>query len=165
MSYIQDNNNVKKESTYSTLRSLRRLLKSNDFQNFVGQFNDRRKVSLWLSPALVELFRFILRVENPVNPKSVSQAVHEYMLDYVKNYILTGGKNQAKLTQFFYAPNSMIMIQNKMETCQPTCFVSTCNNPAVATAISLQTGKKYPVCSKHAEELMNHPKWRVEKHA
>ncbi|RLI00056.1 hypothetical protein DRO19_00580 [Candidatus Bathyarchaeota archaeon] len=162
MSYIQNNNNVKKESTYSTLRSLRRLLKDNDFQNFVGQFNDRRKVSLWLSPVLVDLFRFILRVENPANPKSVSQAIHEYMLDYVKNYILTGGKNQVKLTQFIIAqPHSQVLIQNKMEAPQPTCFIESCNNPAVTTAISLQTGKKYPVCSRHAEELKNHPKWRI----
>ena len=160
MSYTQNNNNVKKESTYSTLRSLRRLLKNNDFQNFVGQFNDRRKVSLWLSPALVDLFRFILRVENPANPKSVSQAIHEYMLDYVKNYILTGGKNQVKLTQFIIAqPYSQVLIQNKIDQTKKCYF---CENPAVAMAVFAPTNRQYPVCSKHAEELKNHPKWKVE---
>ena len=161
MSYIQNNNNVKKESTYSTLRSLRRLLKDNDFQNFVGQFNDRRKVSLWLSPALVDLFRFILRIENPANPKSVSQAIHEYMLDYVKNYILTGGKNQVKLTQFIIAqPHSQVLIQNKIDQTKKCYF---CQNIAVTTAVFAPTNREYPVCSRHAEELKNHPKWKVRQ--
>jgi len=28
----------------------------------------------------------------------------------------------------------------------------------------VSTNRQYPVCSKHAEELKNHPKWRVLNH-
>ena len=160
MSYASNYINDKKESTYTILRRLRRLLRDNNFQEFVGQFNDKRKVSLWLSPALVDIFRIILRLENPSNPKSVSQAIHEYMLDYIKNYILNGGQNQIKLTQFIIAqPHSQILIQNKVEQTSKKCYF--CGNIAVATAVFAPTNRQYPVCSKHAEELKNHPKWRL----
>ena len=50
----------------------------------------------------------------------------------------------------------------KVEIIKPKCFL--CGREAITHAISKQTGKKYPVCSKHAEELKNHPKWRVLNH-
>ena len=50
----------------------------------------------------------------------------------------------------------------KVEIIKPKCFL--CGREAITYAVSKQTGKKYPVCQKHAEELKNHPKWSVEKY-
>jgi len=157
MSYTQENENGEEKSKHNSLISLIRLLNNNNINEIVGHFRFKRQVTLWLSPELVQLFRYTLIQENPINPKSVSQAIHEYMLNHIKNFIQS--RNQTKITQFFYAPNSTIMVQNKVEVSAPKCFF--CQNIAVTTAVFTPTNRQYPVCQKHAEELKNHPKWRL----
>jgi len=49
----------------------------------------------------------------------------------------------------------------KVEVIKPKCFL--CGREAVTYAVSVQTGKKKPVCQKHAIELEKHPKWKVEE--
>jgi len=49
----------------------------------------------------------------------------------------------------------------KVEVIKPKCFL--CGREAVTYAVSVQTGKRKPVCQKHAIELEKHPKWKVEE--
>ena len=142
MSYTSDNNKDK--------------ILLNNLNNLNNEY--RKCYTFYLRVGQMELFKENVRKHTQL---SLSQAID--MLIERFNQECEERRLQPTLIQFIKAePHSMVMIQNKMETNQPTCFVSTCNNPAVATAISLQTGKKYPICSKHAEELKNHPKWKVE---
>ena len=157
MSYEEENEIFEEDSKHNRLIRLIRLLNNNNINDVVGHFKFKRQVTLWLSPDLVELFRYVLRKENPINPKTVSRAIHEYMLNYIKNFATS--KDQTKITQFFYAPNSTIMVQNKVEVSRQKCFF--CQNVAVTTAVFAPTNREYPVCSRHAEELKNHPKWRL----
>ena len=127
----------------------------NNLNNLNNEY--RKCYTFYLRVGQMELFKKNVRKYTNL---SISQAIN--MLIERFNQECEERRLQPTLIQFIKAePHSMVMIQNKMETSQPTCFVSTCNNPAVATAISLQTGKKYPICQKHAEELKNHPKWRL----
>jgi len=138
MSYTQNNKNVK-----DSLNNL-----NNEY---------RKCYTFYLRVGQMELFKDNVRKYTRL---SLSQAID--MLIERFNQECEERRQQPTLIQFIKAePHSMVMIQNKMETSQPTCFIKSCNNPAVTTAISLQTGKKYPICSKHAEELKNHPKWRL----
>ncbi|RLI00192.1 hypothetical protein DRO19_00035 [Candidatus Bathyarchaeota archaeon] len=137
MSYTPDNNNVKESL--------------NNLNNLNNEY--RKCYTFYLRVGQMELFKDNVRKYTRL---SLSQAID--MLIERFNQECEERKQQPTLIQFIKAePHSTVLIQNKVSA--PKCHF--CENIAVTTAIFAPTNREYPVCSRHAEELKNHPKWRL----
>ena len=137
MSYTPDNNKDK--------------ILLNNLNNLNNEY--RKCYTFYLRVGQMELFKDNVRKYTKL---SLSQAID--MLIERFNQECEERKQQPTLIQFIKAePHSTVLIQNKVSA--PKCHF--CENIAVTTAIFTPTNRKYPVCSKHAEELKNHPKWRL----
>ena len=138
MSYAHNNKNIKESL--------------NNLNNLNNEY--RKCYTFYLRVGQMELFKDNIRKYTRL---SLSQAID--MLIERFNQECESRKQQPTLIQFIKAePGSQVLIQNKVSA--PKCFF--CENVAVATAVFVPTNRTYAVCSKHAEELKNHPKWRVQ---
>ena len=137
MSYTQNNKNVKESL--------------NNLNNLNNEY--RKCYTFYLRVGQMELFKDNVRKYTKL---SLSQAID--MLIERFNQECEERKQQPTLIQFIKAePHSTVLIQNKVSA--QKCFF--CQNIAVTTAVFAPTNRQYPVCNKHAEELKNHPKWRL----
>ena len=138
MSYTQNNKNDKESL--------------NNLNNLNNEY--RKCYTFYLRVGQMELFKDNVRKYTKL---SLSQAID--MLIERFNQECEEKRLQPTLIQFIKAePHSTVLIQNKVSV---QCHF--CKREAVATAISLQTNREYPVCQKHAIELKNHPKWKIKE--
>lgn len=94
-------------------------------------------------------FLDLIQIENMNKNELINKAWKEYARHHHP------GNPQVPLTKFPFKKVT------KGTQKQNTCFLLTCKRKAAATARNRDTGKEYPVCRVHAEELMRHEKWSV----
>jgi len=105
------------------------------------------KLMLYVPPVkkdMVKKGKEILKREG----KTLSQWFLEQLEQYVNLH--SPGNPQQRL--------DVIVKSGKPYTAPKTCKF--CNKPPITWAIHV-SGREYPVCQKHAEQLKTHPKWKV----
>ncbi|MEM1601676.1 MAG: hypothetical protein QW241_09135 [Candidatus Bathyarchaeia archaeon] len=110
-------------------------------QNFVLQ---KRQCNLYLSADRVERLRRLLGEKMP--GVSLSQFI-DMLID-------------AALRALENSPRESRQVEAKTPEA-PKCFIVSCENIAVAFAVN-KTGRRYPVCERHLEDIKDHPDWFVE---
>ena len=145
MSYENKVSNVEKKTQYIVNNILLSKNRNDEAEN-VGQSKTPYK-AFYCPQNFEPVWKKFVEIANREYGRGgVSRLLRELILNHVARHY--PGNPQPPLERFLEKPE-------KTEKCK------FCSRPA--TTIATHTsGRKYPVCQKHAEKLKAHPKWKVE---